>query len=79
MSIKNKTKDRNRNGRIKRKYTGPYTTGFHKQTPKWWMRAYMTRPKKLESRRLCRQILLGGDYDGMTFPLGNRKPHEFYW
>ncbi len=29
MSVKNKAKDRDHNGRIKRQYTGPYSTFFY--------------------------------------------------
>lgn len=79
MSIKNKSKDRGCNGRIKRKYTGPYTTMCFKHTPKWWVKLHMTRPKRRQNKRLCIAIIKGEDADGLIHPLGNRKPHEYYW
>ncbi|ESP91517.1 hypothetical protein PL2TA16_00316 [Pseudoalteromonas luteoviolacea 2ta16] len=79
MSIKNKTLDRNSNGQIKRKYTGPESSYWLCQTPKWWIKLYMTKPRRRENQRLCHAILKGQDPDGIAFPLGNSKPHIYYW
>lgn len=81
MSIKNKAKDRGDNGRIRRKYTGRHAERVHfANTPGWWVRLFMTRPQRRESQRLCklleREII---DGDEVTFPLGSRKPHAYYW
>jgi hypothetical protein len=81
MSVKNKTKDRDHNGRIRRKYTSRHKWGVHYgSSPAWWVKLFMTRPQRRVETHLCR--LLGQesiDADEAIFPLGNRKPHEYYW
>lgn len=80
MSIKNKAKDRDDSGRIFRKYTGPGSTWCFNQTPAYWINLYMTRPRRRINKALCRGIVLGSnDWDETPFPLGNRKPHVYYW
>ncbi len=82
MSVKNKTKDRDINGRICRKYTGPslnWKVAFPKGCPKSWRNMFMNRPKRRKSKQLCHQILKGSDYNELNFPLGNKKPHYYYW
>ncbi len=79
MSVKNKTKDRNSAGRIKRKYTGPDTTCFYKQVPKWWTVICMTRPKRRANKRACKAVMKGIDSGNIVYPLGNKKPHTYYW
>ena len=48
-------------------------------TPGWWVSLYMNRPKRRENRRLCREIVAGTVPESMAFPLGNRRPHVYYW
>ena len=79
MASKNKTKDRDINGRIRRKYTGPESGYWLRQTPSWHVTLYMTRPDRRRAKRLCAAIQKGLDSDGAVFPLGNHKPHEYYW
>ena len=79
MAVKNKRKDRDRHGRIKRQYTGSYSTFCLNHTPKWWVRLYMNRPKRRKNKILCIAVMRGADTDGLVHPLGNRKPHEYYW
>ncbi len=79
MSVKNKAKDRDHNGRIKRQYTGPYSTFFINHTPAWWVSLSMNRPKRRQNKRLCAAIMRGEDVDGLVYPLGNHKPHRYYW
>lgn len=82
MSIKNKAKDRDESGRICRKYTGPslnWPVPFPGGCPKSWRKMYMTRPARRESKALCHKVVKGYDYDDMTFPLSNNKPHEYFW
>jgi hypothetical protein len=79
MSVKNKVKDRDERGKIKRKYTGPSSTYWLSHTPRWWVKLFMTRPKRRENKSACVSILKGEDPDGVVFPLGNRKPHKYYW
>ena len=50
------------------------------QTPGWWVRLFMNRPKRAAIRRLERKILHGKlDPDNTPWPLGSRKPHSYYW
>ncbi len=79
MSVRNKAKDRDRNGKIKRKYTGPCSTHWLNQTPSWWVRLYMNRPKRRENKRVCHLVLRGEDPDSLVLPVGNRKPHVYNW
>ena len=82
MSIKNKSKDRDWFGRIYRKYTGPslnWPVPFPGGCPKSWRKLYMTRPQRKKTKLLCHKIKNGADFDGISFPLGNRKPHEYFW
>lgn len=48
-------------------------------TPGWWANLYMNRPKRRENRRLCKEVAAGADPDSIVFPLGNRRPHVYYW
>ena len=42
MSVKNKTKDRDHNGRIRRKYTSRHKWGVHyDKSPSWWVTLFM--------------------------------------
>jgi hypothetical protein len=47
--------------------------------PGWWINQYMNIPKRRVNTRLCYQILKGADSDNITWPLGNHKPHVYYW
>jgi hypothetical protein len=79
MSVKNKSKDRDAHGRINRKYTGHESTYWLAHTPRWWIKIYMVRPKRRLDKKLCQQIPKTEDYDSLVFPVGNRKPHVYYW
>jgi len=79
MSVKNKAKDRDHYHRIRRKYTGQISTFWLNKTPKWWLKMYMTRPKRRANKNVCIAIMQGTDPDGIVAPLGNAKPHEYYW
>lgn len=48
-------------------------------TPHWWIDLYMNKPKRRNNDRLCHRVLKGDDPDNMAWPLGNRKPHIYYW
>jgi hypothetical protein len=76
MSVKNKATDRNHKGKIDRKYT---RNNNWQNTPSWWIAMYMNQPKRRENKKLCSKILHGADPDELIFPLGNRKPHVYYW
>ncbi len=48
-------------------------------TPGWWVKLYMNRPKRRKNARLCNRVLKGHDPESIAWPVGNRKPHEWYW
>lgn len=52
---------------------------FPSGTPKWWRRLHMTRPRRHANAEYCARIIRGTDPDSMAFPLGNHKPHVYYW
>ena len=79
MSVKNKAIDRNKHGKINRKYTGPHSTYFYQQTPSWWVKMTMTKPRRRLNKALCKLVLNGADPEGIVFPLGNAKPHDYFW
>jgi len=80
MSVKNKAKDRNERGKIRRKYTSRTKGAMHwRADPKAWTNLYMTRPKRRITKNLCNGVKRNMDVEGVNFPLGNRKPHEYYW
>ncbi|AHF77889.1 Phage protein [Sodalis praecaptivus] len=92
MSIKNKVKDRMGDGKIRPLYTvypGVKSREFvpysrrpvnYGNSPGWWVNLFMNRPRRRKNKALCRAIMQGcRDYDGVAFPLGNSKPHVYYW
>lgn len=76
MSNYNRATDRDGRGRLKRTYRRPSHT---LSTPGWWVRVHMNRPRRRANRELCRLMALGHDPDAINLPLGNRKPHVYYW
>ena len=79
MSTTNKATDRGPDGRLRRKYRRLHSPHFPRGTPKWWRKLYMTRPKRRENKRVCCLIVKRADPDEVVPPLGNRKPHVYYW
>lgn len=79
MSVKNKSKDRNTKGKIDRKYTANKNESSMKSTPSWWVTLYMIRPERRKCKKICQDIIKGKDFNGIALPLGNNKPHEYYW
>jgi len=50
------------------------------QTPSWFVREFMNRPKRAQDRQTIRRVLSGRlDFDDVIFNLGNRKPHVYFW
>lgn len=76
MSVYNRASDREQHGRLKRAYRCP---PFPTSTPGRWVRAHMNRPRRHINRQLCDLVAAGNDPDTMVWPLGNRKPHFYYW
>lgn len=80
MSHHNQRLDRGVGGRLLRlKYRNYYVARFPRGTPKWWRKLHMTRPKRRENALYCFRVMKGEDPEGMAFPLGNCKPHVYYW
>lgn len=79
MSTRNKAWDRGPNGKLLRRYSRTYGPHFPDGTPKWWRKLYMTRPRRRANKEVCRRVLSGRDPNGLVFPLGNCKPHVYYW
>lgn len=48
-------------------------------TPCWWVNLYMNKPKRRKNERLCDLVLKGHDPEDIAWPVGNRKPHIWYW
>lgn len=44
-----------------------------------WRRLHMTQPRRHANAACCARIAKDEDPDGMVFPLGNHKPHVYYW
>jgi hypothetical protein len=40
---------------------------------------FHTRPKRRAERRAIDAIRRGDDPDGVGWPLGNHKPHKYFW
>jgi len=78
MSVYNKATDRNDLGRIHRKFTRNHEKKMS-TTPKWWMKEFMNQPKRRTNKRICIAIMNGKDPDSLVYPVGNRKPHYYYW
>lgn len=78
MSVAHKSKDRDTNGRIKRKYTCNHNRLKLDSAPKAWVNLFMTRPRRRDTHQLCRLLVLSQGEDELVFPLGNHKPHFYY-
>ncbi len=79
MSNMNQHSDRGTDGKLLRSYHRSSGVPFPRGTPKWWRKLHMSRPRRRENTVACIRIMKGDDPDGMAFPLGNRKPHVYYW
>ncbi|HEX7324976.1 MAG TPA: hypothetical protein VF292_06455 [Rhodanobacteraceae bacterium] len=80
MSNFNQHRDRGANGRVLRgKYRHSCGPAFPNGTPKWWRRLFMTRPRRHANTACCARIVKGDEPGRMSFSLGSRKPHLYYW
>lgn len=68
---------RGRHGNTGRKISGPYSQ--MSSWPKRWDILHHTRPKRRAGKALETKIMKGYDADEITWPLGNHKPHTYYW
>ena len=57
----------------------PRWYNFSSSYPACWDRQYHTRPRRSKTRRLEWAIRHGADPDAVVWPLGNSKPHIYYW
>ncbi|PHR93485.1 MAG: hypothetical protein COA78_32810 [Blastopirellula sp.] len=48
-------------------------------TPSWHNIIYNNRPKRRLNKALARKVVGGADQDDIAWPLGNHKPHAYYW
>jgi hypothetical protein len=57
-----------------------YKTNPMSTWPSWWDLVFHTRPRRREQQRLLRDIKMGWrDPDGVAWPLGADKPHNYFW
>lgn len=47
--------------------------------PKYWDILRHRRPRRRRNRLLEHKVLRGADPDDMVWPLGNTRPHSYYW
>lgn len=47
--------------------------------PWWWRNIALTRPKRRENSRLCHKTLRGAGLEDLVWPVGNGKPHRWFW
>ncbi len=61
MSVKNKTKDRDSNGRIRREYTSKAHWRNYSSVPRWFCKLYYYSPCRTRAKEYSIQILKGED------------------
>jgi hypothetical protein len=52
---------------------------FYDSCPAWHRITFITRPKRRENKRLERKAMKSEAPNELVWPVGNRKPHFFYW
>ncbi len=59
---------------------GQMTPGSrHGEAPSRWNILFAHRPRRRRTRKTLEMVLRGADADALTWDLGNRKPHHYYW
>lgn len=53
--------------------------GFYAKCPGYWNRLYHIRPLRRHNAELEKKVLMGHDPDDLSWPVGSRKPHIYYW
>jgi hypothetical protein len=48
-------------------------------TPAHWSITFNVRPKRRHNTRMELAVMRGEDPDELAWPLGNHKPHQYYW
>lgn len=58
----------------------PFGHNWFGSTPGWWTAMLMNRPKRAANHRLEHGLLTQKlDPEATPYPLGSRKPHNYYW
>lgn len=52
---------------------------FPSGCPQWHNIIFHTRPRRRLNRYLSHLAKRGADVDDFAWPLGNSKPHEWFW
>lgn len=61
-----------------RHYSGDWK--WYKQTPSWWVREFMTAPKRAACRNWEKQAIYADDFDDLEdCPDFGRKPHVYFY
>lgn len=47
--------------------------------PRYWDVEFHRRPKRRKIKRALVALKQGADPDNLAWPLGNHKPHSYYW
>lgn len=48
--------------------------------PRWWDIIFHTKPKRRAQQAMLQGVIKGRvDADDAAWPLGNHKPHNYYW
>lgn len=76
MSTFNRARDRDESGRLKRTYR---RAPWQRRSPGYWVHLHMNRPRRRRNHHLCHLVVKGYDPECLDWPLGNRKPHLYYW
>jgi hypothetical protein len=48
-------------------------------TPRWWRRMFMVQPLRRANKDHIHRVCRGDDPEGISWPMGSRKPHHYYW
>ena len=76
--VRRKLEKKLKSGR--RRQTRGFDRSWMDAWPAWHDVQYHTRPKRREIHALERAVLMDRvDADNTAWPLGNSKPHRYYW
>ena len=70
-----------------RRYNRHMDMMAEKHGSNWWLGAwprshdilFHNRPRRRETKQLQHAVLRGADPDAIAWPLGNSRPHVYYW
>lgn len=61
----------------KKKYGGYHN--WYGSTPSWWVREFMTSPKRSACRNWEKSVIYSIDLEAEDCPDYGHKPHKYYW